>query len=336
MENGILKKSLLSLRKVEIQTGPNRIFRTMAVYKHYILAFDSAGSKSDDCYIFDTQKATTTRVTTEINLANRTGYSLCHWKDNIFVIYGGSTLGVGQIGSGISPQEVTNRIDFLFVIETESRVSIEIKPCHLKDVIWRNSYHSAQIYQDNMYILGGKERKMQKENTLEVWKFDLNVHTWSFCQTTGDKPMPRHSPGSALLEDKLYLFGGQSKESKNIFNRGDLFGNEKANDLFVLDLKTMTWKEIQSDNFLPLSKLSADLRGEVVEGKIFISTPSFEEFLIYDPIKSNLTKSEAISPKEGFMIRCYQDHSILFRIVNKTFGSGLSIEIQDLRILKLK
>jgi len=63
-------------------------FRTAIIYKQYILCF-KADDEAADCVVIDTQKKTVTSASTGLNLGARTGYSICHWKDNIFVIFGG-------------------------------------------------------------------------------------------------------------------------------------------------------------------------------------------------------------------------------------------------------
>ncbi len=85
---GILKESLLSLTKIEMGDLAKKEFRTTILYKHYILCFKSE-DQAADCVIIDTQKKTVAEAITGLNLGVRTGYSICHWKDNIFVIFGG-------------------------------------------------------------------------------------------------------------------------------------------------------------------------------------------------------------------------------------------------------
>ncbi len=87
---GILKRSLLSLQKVELKQISNRNYRSAVVYKHYIFFFKSE-EQSEDCIVFDTQEETAINTATGLHLGARSGYSIYHWKDNIFVLFGSTT-----------------------------------------------------------------------------------------------------------------------------------------------------------------------------------------------------------------------------------------------------
>jgi len=117
---GILKRSLLSLKKVELKHIPNRSYRTAAVYKHYILFFRSE-EQSEDCIVFDTQEETVINAVTGLHLGARNGYSICYWKDNIFVLFGGTTTPSGTTisatGLTSSQKRMVPGVQFLEVTE---------------------------------------------------------------------------------------------------------------------------------------------------------------------------------------------------------------------------
>jgi len=78
-------------------------------------------------------------------------------------------------------------------------------------------------------------------------------------------------------------------------------------------IETMTWERIYKENFLPITQYN-DLQADVFDQKIYLSSPNFEEFFIFDPSTQALDKSEGVSPKEGFIIKSYQDSAMIFRI----------------------
>ncbi len=59
--------------------------------------------------------------------------------------------------------------------EEFSLVKLTVKPHFFgaNDEGLCNSHHTAQIYKDSMYILGGVNTS--NPNALEVWKFDLSI-----------------------------------------------------------------------------------------------------------------------------------------------------------------
>lgn len=89
-----------------------------------------------------------------------------------------------------------------------------------------------------------------------------------------------------------------------------------------------------------------NVKAQVVGDKIYISQPTFNEFLIYDPSKKKseisskqltwkkgkdqLLRSEDLPPRDGWGVKTFENHTILFKI------SGVPgkawIEYQDLCI----
>ena len=181
-----MSKSLLTLKKEPIpgiETHPTRL--RAAVYKHYILIFDQYTKKQEDCIVFDTQKGTTSSFNTGMSLKLRSGFSLCYWKDNIFILYGGASSFGNSGGSGLFKNE-RHEVDvhFLKVIEKDGKcflgslniilgqISFEVESCGLTDPEWWNTEHSAEIFQDNMYIFG--QRAQENQGILTLKKFDLS------------------------------------------------------------------------------------------------------------------------------------------------------------------
>jgi len=110
---------------------------------------------------------------------------------------------------------------------------------------------------------------------------------------------------------------------------------ERANDLYVLDLETMTWKRRYETNFLPFLH-SSEFRGDVVGDKIFITSAGFAEFVIYDIAENKVNKSEGISPAHGFMIRSFQNNSKIFRFKTPPLGDRWHLDVQDLILSSVK
>ncbi|KAK8633262.1 hypothetical protein V6N13_014108 [Hibiscus sabdariffa] len=115
--------------------------------------------------------------------------------------------------------------------------------------------HGAAVVQDKMYVYGGNhngrylndlhipwENKLlsiaghmkNPSETIQVKAFDLQTGTWSMLKTYGQAPVSRGGQSVTLVGTTLVLFGGQDA------NRSPL------NDLYILDLETMTWDEIDA------------------------------------------------------------------------------------------
>lgn len=59
---------------------------------------------------------------------------------------------------------------------------------------------------------------------------------WVALSVTGEHPKPRYQHGAAVLQDKMYVFGGN-------------FNGRHLNDFQVLDLKSLTWSKVEGTTF---------------------------------------------------------------------------------------
>jgi len=157
--------------------------RLAAAYKRYILFLSQQQGKDEDLVIFDAQNGTFISVKTGLSLFQRHRFSFCYWKDNIFVLYGGTLIPPGMYYADAKPDL---DVHFLYVIEKDGRfswnshnntfspgqVSIEVESCHLEDPELWMSHHSAQIYQNQMYVIGKKSQ--DRNHPIIVNKFDLS------------------------------------------------------------------------------------------------------------------------------------------------------------------
>ena len=114
------------MTKIKTDGMSMRGFQVFAAYKHYIVGFESIRSSHGDCSILDTQKGIVTHHKTGLNLGDRTGYSICYWKDNIFILYGGSSLIPGsQLKKNfLDPTPKKNELDvhFIYIIEENCKL----------------------------------------------------------------------------------------------------------------------------------------------------------------------------------------------------------------------
>jgi len=197
-------------------------------------------------------------------------------------------------------------------------VSIATHSWGEKDPRWSNANHCAHIYKDNLYIFGGKGIK----NSQEMWKFDLNMKTWSKYQIIGEGV---YEPSQCRVgfDDKIYLIGSFKSTG---------FQRIWRNDLSVIDLETLKREKIYENDFLPSSNFP-NLRADVIGPKIFISSPYLEEFLIYDPIQNKTEQSQGVSPKNGYRVRSSLGNSTVFRFFKSAFGGGSLMELQTLENL---
>ncbi|MBA0833264.1 hypothetical protein Goarm_017588 [Gossypium armourianum] len=103
----------------------------------------------------------------------------------------------------------------------ESPSPVNIAPC---------AGHSLIPWGNKLLSIAGHMK--DPSETIQVKAFDLQTGTWSMLNTYGKPPVSRGGQSVNLVGTTLVIFGGQGA------NRTLL------NDLYILDLETMTWDEI--------------------------------------------------------------------------------------------
>ncbi|RLV91265.1 Kelch repeat-containing protein 2 [Spathaspora sp. JA1] len=90
--------------------------------------------------------------------------------------------------------------------------------------------HSMSIYQNQIYIFGGIYNNESVSN--DLWSFNVDDNKWTKLITSGYIPNPVNEHSSCIVNDKLYIFGG------NDF-KGIIYSS-----LYVLDLQTFVWSKL--------------------------------------------------------------------------------------------
>jgi dynein heavy chain len=92
--------------------------------------------------------------------------------------------------------------------------------------------HSATIVGDKMYVFGGYGGNgYGRTDFNDLHALDLRTWKWEEIATEGEKPEPRSGHQTCLVNDQLYVIGGWNSL-------------KQFNDVFVCDLKTNTWRQL--------------------------------------------------------------------------------------------
>ncbi|MBA0875793.1 hypothetical protein Goshw_006575 [Gossypium schwendimanii] len=110
----------------------------------------------------------------------------------------------------------------------ESPSPVNIAPC---------AGHSLIPWGNKLLSIAGHMK--DPSETIQVKAFDPQTGTWSMLKTYGKPPVSRGGQSVNLVGTTLVIFGGQGA------NRTLL------NDLYILDLETMTWDEIDVAGVAP-------------------------------------------------------------------------------------
>jgi len=95
--------------------------------------------------------------------------------------------------------------------------------------------HSAVVYSNTMIVFGGKDTNSKYNNDIYVFNFDTNQ--WTCIETKGKKPPVRCWHSASVLNSYMIVFGGFYWDGHEHY----------YDDMFLLDLNTFEWKEIQPE-----------------------------------------------------------------------------------------
>jgi len=94
--------------------------------------------------------------------------------------------------------------------------------------------HSAVVFEEAMYIFGGKCGSRSSDDRLaDIYRFDFDTATWSIVEQRGDIPPPRSAHSAVVCGRKMFIFGGRQSE------RGGCCG-----DMYEYAFDTNAWRRI--------------------------------------------------------------------------------------------
>ncbi|XP_014777399.1 kelch domain-containing protein 2 isoform X1 [Octopus bimaculoides] len=103
--------------------------------------------------------------------------------------------------------------------------------------------HLVACFGNFMCVWGGYEvREYNREKyckSNEIWMYDTILNRWYSYETKCEIPLARSGSIAQLIDDKLYVHGGHTKQ-----------GN--TNSIYCLNIKTMEWKKLLSNYEGPL------------------------------------------------------------------------------------
>ena len=100
----------------------------------------------------------------------------------------------------------------------------------------KRSGASSWAHKGKIYYFGGHHDKTANN---QVVSYNISTNSWEWPNARGDIPSPRSYPLITISDDTVFLFGGDIVNDENSFNI--------YNDLYILDMTTMTWRKIHGN-----------------------------------------------------------------------------------------
>ncbi len=144
---------------------------------------------------------------------------------------------------------------------------------------------TAQVINGDVYVIGGLDSNGASVNTVEI--YDPDTNSWSLGPSMQTR---RDNPGSAVVDDKLYVFGGRTRNSDGSTVNGTL------NTVEIFDPVTNVWS---FGTPMPTGRRTMmvgtiDNKIQVVGGEVGQGNSAFNQNEEYDTITDTWTTLPSI------------------------------------------
>ncbi|CAG7890913.1 unnamed protein product [Brassica rapa] len=155
-----------------------------------------------------------------------------------------------------------------------------------------NSFSETKtVSAENGHLAETQDKDVVSEDPNTVFVYNQ----WTAPQTSGQRPKPRYEHGAAVIQDKMYIYGGN--------HNGRYLG-----DLHVLDLKSWTW-----------SRVETKVATETEETSPTLLSPCAGHSLIPWDNKLLSIGGHTKNPSESLQVRVFDTHTCTWSML-KTYG----------------
>jgi len=181
-----MEKSL-TCKKLPCSDSIDRCFHSSTLHKHYLITYGGFPKRApitlSDIKILNLKTYSFEDFKLEgsepIPLC---GHSACLFDSNKILIFGGL--------------EFLTIFHNTFIITIEDSSTLTLKYEKVQTYggdNFKRAGHSANIYNNKMYVFGGKSVMNPMKTSNQLWSLDLGTFTWEKCETTGDQPGKNHT-----------------------------------------------------------------------------------------------------------------------------------------------
>jgi len=118
------------------------------------------------------------------------------------------------------------------------------------------SKHTTREINGNFYIFGGYDGVSRR---FELFRYNPESQEWLSPETQGCPPPPRSNHCSAVVGNKMYIFGGLQRHDEELID---------SNDMYYLDTDTMTWMCPKMTGDIPPPRCGHKMT--TINGKIYL------------------------------------------------------------------
>lgn len=236
------------------------------------------------------------------------GHSASVYEDSIY-LFGGLFHSSDMIASGI-PWDVQQFSNKFYRIDTNKNEIVEL-PCNITG----RRGHTATIYNDKLFIIGGELSLFTPEEKHLIHIYDLRSQEWSTHPSRGKLPQHLNLVINDRIDDTLYFYVDEPK-----LNMNDLTIVDLAIEVYALNLNTLEWRSltqyhISDDRFCAGGKFSHDNIMVIFGGTSTMIRNKYLNDVLVLRNKDTLQPTELVSPTTAPLSR----NGMSFTPIGKSF-----------------
>jgi len=159
-----------------------------------------------------------------INMLKRYGHTAFSQEGNMY-IFGGSN------ESKLSTSQI-------WMLDLDDQEWIQCKTSG--ETPSARSFHMSILYQEDLYVFGGKLNVVVKFN--DLWKLNMRTMNWQEIKVKGWIPTPRYGFSAARDSSKLFIFGGETDKGK-------------TDQILIFEIERKSWQLIGLKGRQPESRM---------------------------------------------------------------------------------
>lgn len=149
----------------------------------------------------------------------RFGHSLCVYKNDKFIVFGGK-----------NSQNFLNDVIIFDFDEKSEKVKLETRNTKNLNVPIPRYDHSAVILNDELFIFGGLAKTTQTYCLNDLWSYNITQNIWKKIVTNCKPPSARYGHLMGVIDQNLIIYGGYNSTTEiwmylskqNIWKTADL------------------------------------------------------------------------------------------------------------------
>lgn len=144
-------------------------------------------------------------------------------------------------------------------------ILLSVMLCDAMQDVWQfqaqsgpvRAFHDIATLDDSIYLFGGRQAAAFDSTLNDIWEYAIQTKTWTKLEVAGDnRPSPRFQHRMVAYKNEslrsIFVFGG----TVPLFHNGTIYDVVDTNELWMFDLDSKVWQQIESKSVPKCSSAS--------------------------------------------------------------------------------